>query len=179
MDKKELRQFIRNEKRQYSSSQLEELSLSVLSRLNGNDHLQRAETILMYYSLPDEVNTHVYIDQLLEQGKKILLPEVIDGENMVIREYTGKHDLKEGAFHIMEPIGRLFPEERYQEIDFAIIPGMAFDAKRNRLGRGKGYYDRFLQKIPQVYKIGICFPFQLVDEIPTEETDIKMDAIMG
>lgn len=179
MDKKELRQFIRNEKRQYSSSQLEELSLSVLSRLNGNDHLQRAETILMYYSLPDEVNTHAYIDQLLSEGKKILLPEVIDGENMVIREYTGKHDLKEGAFHIMEPIRRLFPEERYQELDLAIIPGMAFDAKRNRLGRGKGYYDRFLQKIPQVYKIGICFPFQLVDEIPTEETDIKMDAIMG
>ena len=179
MDKKELRQFIRNEKRQYSSSQLEELSLSVLSRLNGNEHLQRAETILMYYSLPDEVNTHVYIDQLLGRGKKILLPEVIDGENMVIREYTGKHDLKEGAFHIMEPIGSLFPEERYQEIDLAIIPGMAFDAKRNRLGRGKGYYDRFLQKIPQVYKIGICFPFQLIDKIPTEETDIKMDAIMG
>ena len=179
MDKKELRQFIRNEKRQYSSSQLEELSLSVLSQLNGNEHLQRAETILMYYSLPDEVNTHVYIDQLLAEGKKILPPEVIDGENMVIREYTGKHDLKEGSFHIMEPIGSLFPEVRYQEINLAIIPGMAFDAKRNRLGRGKGYYDRFLQKIHQVYKIGICFPFQLVDEIPTEETDIKMDAIMG
>ena len=170
MNKKELRQFIRNEKRQYSSSQLEELSLSVLSRLNENEHLQKAKTILMYYSLPDEVNTHQYIDYLLALGKKVLLPEVIDGENMVIREYTGKHDLKEGAFHIMEPIGSLFPEEKYQEIHLAIIPGMAFDQQGNRLGRGKGYYDRFLQKIPQVYKIGISFPFQLVDEIPTEET---------
>lgn len=179
MNKKELRQFIRNEKRQYSSSQLEELSLSVLSRLNENEHLQKAKTILMYYSLPDEVNTHQYIDYLLALGKKVLLPEVIDGENMVIREYTGKHDLKEGAFHIMEPIGSLFPEEKYQEIHLAIIPGMAFDQQGNRLGRGKGYYDRFLQKIPQVYKIGICFPFQLVDEIPTKETDIKMDAIMS
>lgn len=179
MNKKELRQFIRNEKRQYSSSQLEELSLSVLSRLNENEHLQKAKTILMYYSLPDEVNTHQYIDYLLALGKKVLLPEVIDGENMVIREYTGKHDLKEGAFHIMEPIGTLFPEEKYQEIHLAIIPGMAFDQQGNRLGRGKGYYDRFLQKIPQVYKIGICFPFQLVDEIPTEETDIKMDTIIG
>lgn len=179
MNKKELRQFIRNEKRQYSSSQLEELSLSVLSRLNENEHLQKAKTILMYYSLPDEVNTHQYIDYLLALGKKVLLPEVIDGENMVIREYTGKHDLKEGAFHIMEPIGSLFPEEKYQEIHLAIIPGMAFDQQGNRLGRGKGYYDRFLQKIPQVYKIGISFPFQLVDEIPTEETDIKMDAIKG
>lgn len=179
MNKKELRQFIRNEKRQYSSSQLEELSLSVLSRLNENEHLQKAKTILMYYSLPDEVNTHQYIDYLLALGKKVLLPEVIDGENMVIREYTGKHDLKEGAFHIMEPIGSLFPEEKYQEIHLAIIPGMAFDQQGNRLGRGKGYYDRFLQKIPQVYKIGICFPFQLLDEISTEETDIKMDAIIG
>ena len=179
MNKKELRQFIRNEKRQYSSSQLEELSLSVLSRLNEDEHLQKAETILMYYSLHDEVNTHQYIDYLLALGKKVLLPEVIDGENMVIREYTGKHDLKEGAFHIMEPIGSLFPEEKYQEIHLAIIPGMAFDQQGNRLGRGKGYYDRFLQKIPQVYKIGICFPFQLVDEIPTEETDIKMDTIMS
>lgn len=179
MNKKELRQFIRNEKRQYSSSQLEELSLSVLSRLNENEHLQKAKTILMYYSLPDEMNTHQYIDYLLALGKKVLLPEVIDGENMVIREYTGKHDLKEGAFHIMEPIGSLFPKEKYQEIHLAIIPGMAFDQQGNRLGRGKGYYDRFLQKIPQVYKIGICFPFQLVDEIPTEETDIKMDTIMS
>ena len=110
MNKKELRQFIRNEKRQYSSSQLEELSLSVLSRLNENEHLQKAKTILMYYSLPDEVNTHQYIDYLLALGKKVLLPEVTDGENMVIREYTGKHDLKEGAFHIMEPIGSLFPK---------------------------------------------------------------------
>ena len=179
MNKKELRQFIRNEKRQYSSSKLEELSLSVLSRLNENEHLQKAKMILMYYSLPDEVNTHQYIDYLLALGKKVLLPEVIDGENMVIREYTGKHDLKEGAFHIMEPIGSLFPEEKYQEIHLAIIPGMAFDQQGNRLGRGKGYYDRFLQKIPQAYKIGICFPFQLVDEIPTEETDIKMDEIMS
>ena len=138
MNKKELRQFIRNEKRQYSSSQLEELSLSVLSRLNENEHLQKAKTILMYYSLPDEVNTHQYIDYLLALGKKVLLPEVIDGENMVIREYTGKHDLKEGAFHIMEPIGSLFPEEKYQEIHLAIIPGMAFDQQGNRLGRGKG-----------------------------------------
>ena len=165
MNKKELRQFIRNEKRQYSSSQLEELSLSVLSRLNENEHLQKAKTILMYYSLPDEVNTHQYIDYLLALGKKVLLPEVIDGENMVIREYTGKHDLKEGAFHIMEPIGSLFPEEKYQEIHLAIIPGMAFDQQGNRLGRGKGYYDRFLQKIPQVYKIGISFPFQLLSLI--------------
>ena len=113
MEKSELRKIIRNRKRQYSSSQLEELSLSVLSRLNNNEQLAAAQTVLMYYSLPDEVNTHQYIDHLIRQGKRVLLPEVIDSEHMEIREYTGKQDLKEGSFHIMEPIGAIFPEEKW------------------------------------------------------------------
>jgi len=178
MDKKELRKIIRDRKRQYSSSKIEELSLSVLSHLEEDEHIQNAHIILMYHSLPDEVNTHNYIDHLLAQGKKILLPEVIDGENMRLREYTGRQDLKEGAFHIMEPIGKLCPQVQYQEIDLAIIPGMGFDPKGNRLGRGKGYYDRFLRCIPQVYKIGICFPFQMIENIPTVETDIPVDQVI-
>ena len=178
MEKSELRKIIRNRKRQYSSSQLEELSLSVLSRLNNNEQLAAAQTVLMYYSLPDEVNTHQYIDHLIRQGKRVLLPEVIDSEHMEIREYTGKQDLKEGSFHIMEPIGAIFPEEKYKEIEVGIIPGMSFDGKGNRLGRGKGYYDRFLEKVPDMYKIGICFDFQKEESIPTEVTDIKMNEII-
>ena len=178
MGKSELRKIIRNRKRQYSSSQLEELSLSVLSRLNNIEQLAAAQTVLMYYSLPDEVNTHQYIDHLIRQGKRVLLPEVIDSEHMVIREYTGKQDLKEGSFHIMEPIGAIFPEEKYKEIEVGIIPGMSFDGKGNRLGRGKGYYDRFLKKVPDMYKIGICFDFQKEESIPTEDTDIKMNEII-
>ena len=178
MGKSELRKIIRNRKRQYSSSQLEELALSILSRLNNNEQLAAAQTVLMYYSLPDEVNTHQYIDHLIRQGKRVLLPEVIDSEHMVIREYTGKQDLKEGSFHIMEPIGAIFPEEKYKEIEVGIIPGMSFDAKGYRLGRGKGYYDRFLEKVPDMYKIGICFDFQKEESIPTEVTDIKMNEII-
>ena len=178
MNKAEIRKTIRDRKRQYSSSQLEELSLSVLSRLNEEEHLREAHTILLYYSLPDEVNTHAYIDQLVAAGKQVLLPVVVDAENMIIREYTGKQDLREGAFHIQEPIGKLFPPERYPEIELAIIPGMSFDQKGNRLGRGKGYYDRFLALIPQAYKIGICFDFQKEGAIPTEPTDIRMDKVI-
>ncbi len=170
--------MIRNRKRQYSSSQLEELSLSVLSQLNEDEHLQDAHTLLLYYSLPDEVNTHSYIDQLVAVGKQVLLPVVVDDEHMIIREYTGCQDLHEGTFHILEPIGKLFPQERYHEIELAIIPGMSFDSKGNRLGRGKGYYDRFLPCIPHAYKIGICFDFQKEETIPTEPTDIRMDKVI-
>ena len=178
MEKKELRKIIRNKKRQYSSSQLEELSLSVLSSLANNKHIQEAHIILAYHSLPDEVNTHEYIEQLVTEGKQVLLPVVIDGENMIIREYSGTQDLQEGPFHIMEPIGKLFPKEKYKEIEVGIIPGMSFDEEGNRLGRGKGYYDRLLQEMPHLYKIGICFAFQKIKNIPTEGTDIRMDEII-
>lgn len=178
MEKKELRKIIRNRKRQYSSSQLEELSLSVLSRLDNNKHVQEAHIILAYHSLSDEVNTHEYIGKLVAEGKRVLLPVVVDEENMMIREYSGVQDLREGSFHIMEPIGKLFPQEKYKEIEVGIIPGMSFDEEGNRLGRGKGYYDRLLQKMPHLYKIGICFDFQKIHQIPTEKTDIRMDEII-
>ena len=178
MNKKELRKIIKDRKRQYSSSQLEELSLSVLSRLADQESFRKAKIILMYYSLPDEVNTHTFIDEMTALGKTVLLPVVKDSENMEIREYSGRKDLTEGSFHIMEPTGNLFPPERYEDIEVGVIPGMSFDEKGNRLGRGKGYYDRFLKKVPTMFKIGICFDFQKINTIPIEETDIRMDYIL-
>lgn len=192
MDKQELRKEIRNRKRQFSQDQLGELSLSAISKLRKHPKVMAAHTLLLYYSLPDEVNTHEWIDELVAEGKRVLLPVVVNDKDMVIREYTGKHDLAEGSFHIMEPIGKLFPIEKYPEIEVAIIPGMSFDDTGHRLGRGKGYYDRFLTKFrgmegnkserkeadgTEVYKIGICFGFQKLQEIPFESHDILMDEV--
>lgn len=81
-----------------------------------------------------------------------------------------------GAFGIMEPSGELFTD--YSRITLAVVPGMAFDSHGHRLGRGKGYYDRFLPLLPQAYKIGVCFPFQLVDDVPIEPTDVVMDEVV-
>lgn len=201
MDKQELRKEIRNRKRQFSQDQLGELSLSVISQLRKHPKVRAAHTLLLYYSLPDEVNTHEWIDELVAEGKRVLLPVVVNDKDMVIREYTGKHDLAEGSFHIMEPVGKLFAEEDYQEIEVAIIPGMSFDDDGHRLGRGKGYYDRFLAKLrgtevdksgtevdksdtedknlgTEVYKIGVCFSFQKLQEIPFESHDILMNEVI-
>lgn len=192
MDKQELRKEIRNRKRQFTQDQLGKLSLSAISKLRKHPKVMAAHTLLLYYSLPDEVNTHEWIDELVAEGKRVLLPVVVNDKDMVIREYTGKHDLAEGSFHIMEPIGKLFPIEKYPEIEVAIIPGMSFDDTGHRLGRGKGYYDRFLTKLrgmeenhcerkeadgTEVYKIGICFGFQKLQEIPFESHDILMDEV--
>lgn len=192
MDKQELRKEIRNRKRQFTQDQLGKLSLSAISKLRKHPKVMAAHTLLLYYSLPDEVNTHEWIDELVAEGKRVLLPVVVNDKDMVVREYTGKHDLAEGSFHIMEPIGKLFPVEKYPEIEVAIIPGMSFDDTGHRLGRGKGYYDRFLTKLrgmeenhcerkeadgTEVYKIGICFGFQKLQEIPFESHDILMDEV--
>lgn len=189
MNKAELRKEIRNRKRQFSQAQLGELSLSAISQLRNHPKVKAAHTLLLYYSLPDEVNTHEWLDELVAESKHVLLPVVVDEENMILREYTGKQDLAEGSFHIMEPIGRLFSESRYHEIEVGIIPGMSFDAEGHRLGRGKGYYDRFLEKFvvpqdnlkkscPTLYKIGVCFGFQKLNEIPFESHDIVMDEVV-
>ena len=194
MDKQELRKEIRNRKRQFTQGQLGELSLSGISQLRKHPKVRAAHTLLLYYSLPDEVNTHEWIDELVAEGKRVLLPVVVNDKDMAIREYTGKHDLAEGSFHIMEPVGKLFAEEDYQEIEVAIIPGMSFDDDGHRLGRGKGYYDRFLAKLrgtevdksdtedknlgTEVYKIGVCFGFQKLQEIPFESHDILMNEVI-
>lgn len=179
LTKSELRKEIRTRKRQFSQEDLGELSLGVLSRLLQLPRLQEAHTLLFYYSLPDEVNTHDVIDELLSQGKQIWLPKVVDDECLEIREYSGRHDLQEGMFHIMEPVGRRIAEAEYSQLDLALIPGMAFDAQGCRLGRGKGYYDRLLSLIPSsVTKIGVCFDFQKVEMVPVDSNDIPMDEVI-
>ena len=177
-EKKELRKEIRARKRDIPVNELREMSRLACERLLAYERLSNASTVMMYYPLSDEVDVTPVIEQLAENGKTVVLPQVTGEATMVLRRYTGKADLQEGAFGIMEPCGEIFSD--YETIDVAIIPGMAFDRRGNRLGRGKGYYDRFLPLLPaRVYKIGICFPFQLLDDIPMEEHDIKMDTILG
>ena len=174
MLKKELRQHIREIKRQFSQQQLEELSLPIIARLKSR--LTNAKIILAYYSLPDEVDTRQLLDDLVAEGKTVLLPKVIDDENMEIRRYTGRQDLEEGILHLMEPIGE--PLTDYEDIDIVVVPGLAFDAEGHRLGRGRGYYDRFLHRKKHPFCVGICFDFQKVAEVPVDEYDIPVDEVI-
>ena len=135
MLKAELRRSISQQKRQFTPQQLAQLSLSVLERLRPL--LGNAKVILAYDSLPDEVDTHALLDELVAAGKTVLLPKVLDDATMELRRYTGRASLCEGAYHIMEPIGETFTAA--DQIDIALIPGLAFDAQGHRLGRGKGY----------------------------------------
>lgn len=175
-NKKEIRAYIRALKKQYSNEELIKLSRPVTDKLLKHKKVKEAQTILMYYSLADEVYTHDTITKLVNMNKTVLLPKVIDDENMIICHYKSDKDLSEGAFHIMEPIGEEFTN--YNKIELCIVPGMSFDSNNNRLGRGKGYYDRFLAKVPNSYKIGVCFDFQKLKEIPSGKYDINVDEVI-
>ena len=175
-NKKEIRAYIRALKKQYTNEELVELSRPVTDKLLKHKKVKEAQTILMYYSLADEVYTHDTITKLVNMNKTVLLPRVIDDENMIICNYKSDKDLSEGAFHIMEPIGEEFTD--YNKIELCIVPGMSFDSNNNRLGRGKGYYDRFLAKVPNSYKIGVCFDFQKLKEIPSGKYDINVDEVI-
>lgn len=147
-------------------------SSALLEKLEQHPRFIAAKTVLCYHSLGDEVQTHAFVEKW-HTSKKILLPVVV-GDILELRHYTGKDCLKVGAYGIEEPTGENFTS--FDEIELGIIPGVAFDKQGNRLGRGKGYYDKLLPLL-HTYNIGICYRFQALEEIPCEPFDRKMDEV--
>jgi len=176
MEKKELRQIIRARKASYSKEQLEVMSVDVCRDIMQDGAWRAAGVVLLYHALPDEVNTELLIERAVFMGKTVLLPVVV-GDDLELRVYEGDSSLSVGAFGIKEPTGPVFPVSEYDSINLAIVPGMAFDAYGNRLGRGKGYYDRLLPRLRNAMKIGVCFPFQMVERVPSEVHDVKVEIL--
>lgn len=178
MTKRELRQQIRMQKRRLSAVEMAVMSEDICSKVLALASWQEAGTLLLYYPLPDEVDVRLLIKDAFESGKKVLLP-VVKGDELELHLYEGEASLKEGAFGIMEPMGPLFAPKHYDEIELAVIPGVAFDSAGHRLGRGKGYYDRLLPNLKAAKLMGICFPFQFLDEVPAEAHDISVCKVIS
>jgi 5-formyltetrahydrofolate cyclo-ligase len=172
--KKEIRTSIRQQKKLLSPEEILRLSQHLLSKVEMLDCFVRANTVLAYWSLPDEVHTHDFV--LRWHGvKKIVLP-VVAGNDLELRVFEGLNAMAQSrSFGIMEPVhGELVSPEN---IDFALIPGVAFDRMGNRLGRGKGFYDRILHRIGAC-KVAVGYPFQLVGSVPVEGHDAPVDLVI-
>ncbi len=167
-----LRKEIANLKKLYDKEQRLALSKDVLADLECLNQFKCAHTILLYYSLPDEVQTESFI-QKWAATKRIVLPVVV-GDDLELREYN-PDSVEVGYQSIIEPSQTQIVDP--SEIDLAIIPGVAFDCQFNRLGRGKGFYDRILPRI-NAPKIGLAFPFQVVESVPTEDFDKSLDLVL-
>ncbi len=171
--KKQLRKDIREEKKRHLPDELMAYSSALLEQIEKHPRFIASHTVLMYHSLSDEVQTHAFVEKWYKV-KKVLLP-VVRGDILELRHYTGKDCLEIGAFNIEEPSGEDF--KNYHEIELGIIPGVSFDHYGNRLGRGKGYYDKLLPLLTHAYNIGICYSFQAREKIPAETFDRKMDEV--
>lgn len=158
-------------------SEFPRLSDEICRSIRLSSRWQSAQTVLLYHALPDEPNLQPLLDKGLCEGKQIILPVVVK-DDLLLKSYNGIEAMQKGAFGILEPIGDAWPESEYCTVNLAIIPGMAFDNAGHRLGRGRGYYDRLLSRLPQAYKLGVCFPFQHFTSIPYERHDIPMDKVM-
>lgn len=135
------------------------------------------EKIFVYVNYGSEVNTTNFIKQTLEKGKRIFVPVCNPQDcTMCISRITSLDDLIKNRYGILEPSKIIDSNE---QIDVAIFPGVAFDLSGNRIGYGKGYYDKYMSNLTYTpYKIGICYDFQLINEIPFDEHDVKLDRIL-
>lgn len=175
MDKQELRRIVRAAKREVPLTEKIRRSLPIMQQVGELLSFQSAHTVLLYWSMDDEVYTHDFVRQWYKD-KCLLLP-CVDGDDLILRRYTGPDSMQPGPqFGIPEPTGPVFTDvERVQMI---VVPGVAFDRNRNRMGRGRGFYDRLLKSTPNAQKVGVAFDFQLFDEIPTEPFDVPMDLVV-
>lgn len=170
-EKQAFRKDIKRRLAIYSYEEMQKGAASALYLLEKELAFVSADVVLMYWSLPDEIYTHDFIEKWSEK-KTILLP-FIQGNSFEAFVFKGKENLIEGPLKIMQP-----QTQKYEgKIDLAIIPGRAFDHAGHRLGRGKGFYDHFLKDFSG-YKIGFCFNFQLQDYVPYEPFDVGVDMVI-
>lgn len=167
-----VRAEIKAKKQHITDAYKAEQAKAVYAKIEQMPEFKEAKTVLMYWSVSDELPTHAFIKKWCID-KTILLP-VVKGHHMTIRPFISEEMLKQGDFKIMEPKSG---NNYLKIVDLVIVPGVAFDRKKKRIGRGKGYYDKYF-KSKSIKKWGVGFDFQLYEIIPSASYDIKMDRII-
>jgi 5-formyltetrahydrofolate cyclo-ligase len=169
MNKEELRKIMIKKRKDILNKK--EISLDIINKLMDLDIYKKARVIAVYNSLKDEVDTSYLINESMN-NKLVLLPKIINNKMLFI--VINKDTLYEKSnIGVMEPIGDIYNGI----IDLIIVPGLSFDSNLNRLGFGMGYYDKYLSN-NNIYKIGLCFDEQIIDLVPTNDLDIKMDMVI-
>ena len=175
MDKKELRKWIREQKRAMTPQMVEQASAELAQKLFATDFYQNAKTIYGYLPYNQEVRTVPILARAMQDGKQVAVPKVY-GESMRFIYLEDLTQVAPSDMGIPEPIW----DEPIAEDPTALVlmPGLAFDKKGNRMGYGGGFYDKFLAAEPAHPTVALCYGFQMVKAIPTDDYDIPVDLVL-
>ena len=178
IQKTQLRRQLRQKLSRISRGERERKSRRILGKLMKLREYRKARRIFTYISLPSEVQTTELIKKSLLLKKRVFVPaiHVRKKEISIFEIWSMKSDLKRGPFGIPEPVKRR--PGKPEKLELVVIPGLGFDKKGGRLGRGEGYFDRFLRRTAKAPKIGLAFREQIVRKIPVLAHDIPMNRII-
>ena len=149
----------------------------IAQRVCDLSEYRQATCILFYLSIGHEVDTYQLIEKAFSDGKRVCVPRCYAGGLMDAVEISSLSDLSPGMYGILEPNANA-PAFAANQLDFVLVPGVASDRDRNRLGRGAGYYDRFLERAEQAFTVGVCRSDRLFDRVPHEVHDKKVDVLI-
>ena len=181
LEKEKLRKSVLSQlKKQSAQSRLRKSNL-ILGKLRRRAEFRKSMASMFYVATPDEVDTKPLLLEALREGRDVVVP-FIDRKTdslVSVQIYNSGEDLRPGSYGILEPRRDLVCPFDLNRLDLVLVPGVAFDRRGHRLGRGKGYYDRFLKTLPPHVKcFGLAFDFQMVQSIPTDHFDISMDRVI-
>lgn len=173
--KKNLRQEMKAKRNALTKEEKNSAAAKCLSRLKELPEFMNADWIYAYIACRNELETAGIIDWCIENEKHVAVPKV-QGEIMHFYEIHSLQDCVPGAFNIPEPVGE--EKDRIDEPGFMLVPGLAFDKNGNRLGYGGGFYDKYLASHKGIVTTALGYDFQMVEEVPTENYDKKMNYIV-
>lgn len=169
------------------STFFEPASREIWRRIRRSDAWCQAQVVALFSSLSGEVETGRAISDLWDAGQKVLLPRMVSAGDLAFHEFPAGAELVRGPYGVLEPAAS-FPPVELALADVVVVPGLAFDRSGGRLGRGAGYYDRALAAArarawresarPGPLAVGLGFGFQLVEGVPMEPADFRLDAVV-
>ena len=180
--KRQIRAMLRQRLAAITPEQRHTKSLAIAALASATPEWQKAGTILLYLSLPDEVETRPLLEDALAQGKRLAVPKVIDESaremSAVAVHSLEEADLPAGHYGVRVPRGEHEPIPA-GEIDLVIVPGLGFSRRGARIGRGLGYYDRYLARADlRAKRCGLAFSAQVLDELPGDRRDISVHMLV-
>ena len=173
-NKKMTRNTIKEMRLALKKEEVMECSKACVSKVLQFPELIEAKTVCVYMPTGNEIDTTEIIRYCKENGKRLAAPRV-NGDTMEFYYFTDETDMEQGAYDIWEPTGTEAVED---EESLVIMPGVAFDLSCNRIGYGKGYYDRYLSAHPHMKKVALAYDFQIVGRIKREVHDVRPDVVV-